>query len=394
MAENRMQTTDWDSEPLPRVLLAKRERSPSRSRLGPVRKQQGQQGEKKCKKRGRFQVEAREFPTGRKGKGSLSEMPQFDQQKLDNRLERFDYSARSSRSASQRSESASDNLAFQSKIIVDENGDVDLGAITIRGTSTKLEKEYFRLTQPPDPATVRPQPILELAMAKISGEWAKGGMDYVYACSQLKAIRQDLVVQRIKNTFTVKVYEGHARIALQQGDLNEYNQCQTQLQELYARGITGEHHEFTAYRVLYYLYLQVSCSGGSKGLLKILQELPVGQQHPAVAHALHVRQAISMTNYHRFFSLYENTPNLGQHIMQKLLPPMRVEALRQIVKAYRPTISVAFVLSELLFSAQEDGKIFLRKCGVDFTPNGLEVACKTSCIDARGLDTDAPNSLL
>ncbi|CAN0450782.1 unnamed protein product, partial [Ectocarpus sp. 8 AP-2014] len=231
----------------------------------------------------------------------------------------------------------------------------------------------------------------------ISAKWAKGGLDYIYACSQLKAIRQDCVVQRIKNAFTVQVYEGHARIALQQGDLNEYNQCQTQLQaslELYVCGLEGSQEEFTAYRVLYYLYLQTSCSGGSTGLQKILQELPAGEQAPAIIHALRVRKAVAMTDYHLFFSLYKTTPNLGQHIMQKLLKTMRVEALRRIIKAYRPTISLSFVLGELIFDTDEDGVAFLQACGVIFTPNGAEVACKESSVDASGLDADAPNSLL
>lgn len=61
---------------------------------------------------------------------------------------------------------------------------------------------------------------------------------------------------------------------------------------------------------------------------------------------------------------------------------------------YRPTISIAFVLRELLFNVEEEGVTFLRRCGVNFTPDGREVACKTSSIDASGLDADAPNSLL
>ena len=64
------------------------------------------------------------------------------------------------------------------------------------------------------------------------------------------------MVQRIKTSFTVQVYELHARIALEKGDLGEYNQCQTRLGELYEEGLTGARLEFLAYRIIYTLYTQ------------------------------------------------------------------------------------------------------------------------------------------
>jgi hypothetical protein len=45
--------------------------------------------------------------------------------------------------------------------------DVDWAAVAIKGTNTKLEKSYFRLTSAPDPTTVRPEPVLREALAAL-----------------------------------------------------------------------------------------------------------------------------------------------------------------------------------------------------------------------------------
>eukprot|EP00976_Prorocentrum_cordatum_P091033 1188362-Prorocentrum_minimum.AAC.7 len=45
--------------------------------------------------------------------------------------------------------------------------DVDWAALAIKGTLENPEKSYFRLTSAPDPSTVRPQHVLEAALARI-----------------------------------------------------------------------------------------------------------------------------------------------------------------------------------------------------------------------------------
>jgi len=197
----------------------------------------------------------------------------------------------------------------------------------IVGTCQTLEKNYFRLTAPPAAHTVRPLPILEKALDLVRKKWKKEH-SYSYACDQMKSLRQDLTVQHIKNQFTVKVYELHARIALEMADLGEYNQCQTQLRALYKSNMGGNPEEFVAYRILYFIY-----TSNRTGVNDVLADLTTAdKQKPAVRHALQVRSALVSGNYHKFFRLYEDAPFMGPYLLDMFIHRERLAAMAAICK--------------------------------------------------------------
>lgn len=84
---------------------------------------------------------------------------------------------------------------------------------------------------------------------------------------------------------------------------------------------------------------------------------------PAVAHALLVRQSIQLENYHKFFQLYRNTPNLGNYILDLMIDNRRLLSLQKIVRSYKPSVPVGFVSSLLNFDNEEEGKDFIVKAG-------------------------------
>uniref|UniRef100_A0ACD5T6L9 Uncharacterized protein n=2 Tax=Avena sativa TaxID=4498 RepID=A0ACD5T6L9_AVESA len=198
--------------------------------------------------------------------------------------------------------------------------DFDWDALTIKGTCQEIEKRYLRLTSAPDPATVRPEDVLEKALHMVE----TSEKNYLYKCDQLKSIRQDLTVQRIQNELTVKVYETHARLALQAGDLSEYNQCQSQLSRLYSEGISGCNLEFAAYNLLCVMLH----SNNKRDLLSSMASLSKeAKLDETVRHALAVHSAVSSGNYVMFFKLYKKAPGLNSCLMDLYVERMRFEAI-------------------------------------------------------------------
>ncbi|KAI8978915.1 SAC3/GANP/Nin1/mts3/eIF-3 p25 family-domain-containing protein [Pilobolus umbonatus] len=225
---------------------------------------------------------------------------------------------------------------------------------TVKGTSTKLEKPYLRLTAAPDPATVRPLEILKQTLRLLREKWKKE-QNYTYICDQFKSMRQDLTVQRIKNEFTVQVYEIHARIALEKGDLGEYNQCQTQLKGLYNSGIQGNVMEFTAYRILYFLHTQ-NWADVNSTMAELTDDM---KKNSFVHHALLVRSSLATSNYHQFFYLYRTAPNMGGYLMDQFCERERVRALIILCKACRPELPLNYIQEEFAFTSREELNKFL-----------------------------------
>ena len=216
---------------------------------------------------------------------------------------------------------------FASNTVPTPPPEVDQGPVI--GRSQDLEKKYFRLTSAPNPDTVRPLAVLERTLELLKKKWKKEN-NYSYICDQFKSLRQDLTVQHIKTEFTVSVYEIHARIALEKGDLGEYNQCQTQLRALYSQHLGGHPEEFKAYRILYFIH---TCN--RTDMNDVLADLtPAEKKDPAVKHALEARSVLALGNYHRFFYLYLETPHMGAYLMDMFVARERLAALSNICISY------------------------------------------------------------
>ncbi|KAI9504958.1 SAC3/GANP/Nin1/mts3/eIF-3 p25 family-domain-containing protein [Coemansia spiralis] len=310
----KLHTIDWDDRPLPKACDL-------------------------IPKNNVFSLPAKRS-SGSAGLGGSS-FDDFDsEERKERRLRRFQQEAEAAKKA------ASDNALASIPVVPNKEDVFNWDADTIVGTCTKLEKSYLRLTSAPDPSQVRPLPILHKTLDLLKKRWIEDN-NYTYICDQFKSLRQDLTVQRITNSFTVEVYELHARIALETNDLGEYNQCQTQLKQLYSMGLPGHVMEFLAYRILYFLYTQNKADINTA----FAAMKPEEKQNAAVEHALNVRAAIATGNYHAFFKLYVNAPNMGGYLMDNFIDRERCIALQKLCKAYRPKLGVTFIAQELGFDS-------------------------------------------
>ncbi|GAU89961.1 hypothetical protein RvY_02451-2 [Ramazzottius varieornatus] len=347
--------------------------------------------------------------TGPRGKllgfGAETPMTEEDQAKLRKRQERFgDVSKTSSDSLSATATSvirsnskprktkspvASSSNPLRDRAKLAQRG--KSGQRAVVGTCQTVEKEYFRLTEEAEPSLIRPLNILEQALDVVRDNW-KRKHNYRYAESQLKSIRQDLRVQHIFSPFTVKVYEMHARIALEVGDQAEFTQCLAQLEWLYdtlsavyrktgssagavAPGCENR-REFLSYRILY-----VMRQNRTTDMTRVRSQLSdEDKKDTCIAFAFSVLSAYFAGDYQQYFSLHKNAPMMAGYVMDVSTPIFRQKMLIKICAAYRPNLPVMALKDILCFSSEPELRDFLKAYRLTYTwMNGAEeIDCKAS----------------
>jgi hypothetical protein len=198
----------------------------------------------------------------------------------------------------------------------------------IIGTCQELEKQYLRLTTIPDPSQVRPESVLKKSLKILKEKWKLKQTDYNYFDEQFRSIRQDMTIQHIQNEFTVKVYEINARIALECHDIDQFNQCQTKLINLYESGLKGKETEFLAYRIIYMGLHKIKYD--MEYLLKKFRKDPKMKNTCEISHALKTHRVLNDNNFFEFFKLYKIAPNMSSYLIEPFMPRIRVKTLEMM----------------------------------------------------------------
>lgn len=146
--------------------------------------------------------------------------------------------------------------------------------------------------------------------------------------------------------------------------MGEYNQCQTQLINLYELNPNQKNEEeFVAYRLLYKLHNGAS---PQRDLLNEIQELNEEQKkNQFISHAIQICRAFYSNNFFRFFKLYLETPNMGKYILDFHIKDVRCTFLKILAKSY-PTgpLDLQWVSDILAFESVDQFCSFFKNCSL------------------------------
>jgi len=329
---NKMWSTDWETQPLPRVThlpTGSNNKDGSSKDMDDDRRDRGNNRNNGRKMR-------RKAASDFKDIADLDKEEKLDKEAREKRHKRFIDMERGYSTGG--GGGGGNDLDGETKFMSSE---------AIEGTSMEMEKMYIRMQSMPDPASVRPERVLAKWAERLQVKYDTEEADWEWISDQFKAIRQDFVIQHIRSPNAIKAYETNGRLALQEHDYPEFYKIQSFLMGLYKdnQDATDNEAEFMAYRLVYWML-----NNNTVDMTKDIRNMaPSLKKHPCILHTIALHQALELSDYVSFFRLYSETPNMGKCLVDTLRERTRTRALRVVLRAYKPSIPVDFVQAQLGF---------------------------------------------
>jgi len=111
---------------------------------------------------------------------------------------------------------------------------------------------------------------------------------------------------------------------------------------------------------------------------KLLTEITAfDKKHPSIKLALETIKSVEERNYVKFFRLYNQTLPMGRKVLDFVTDKIRLDALKAITTAFRPSVSVEYVTRILGFENKSICLQFLKTRFFVFLPS-TEIDCKSS----------------
>lgn len=162
--------------------------------------------------------------------------------------------------------------------------------------------------------------------------------------------------------------------------MSEYNQCQTQLFNLFGEDPSHKeriYFEFVSYRILYCIITEDTAS-----MYSFLASLkPKDFENSLIQNALRIQTAFASLDYHQFFVRYRSSSFLAKCLIKDVLHIVRYRALCIICKAYLQ-VPVSFVQEELGFEDLTECLEFLLAAGIQLDQANDKILCKSSSVVA------------
>ncbi|CAJ1012461.1 putative SAC3/GANP family [Leishmania naiffi] len=238
------------------------------------------------------------------------------------------------------------------------------------GTSTELERNYTRYE--PLVEDIRPLAVLKDAYAHITTratalektEGKKAAQKYL--SDQLKGMRQDLRVQNIVDNFTVMVYEVHARLCLETGDIGEFNQCQAGLKQFYAMDAVDlrqcDVKNFFLYRLVYltlsgqYDSLSTELIHFTNAQLQGTDRVGSNIAREPVNRTLALCAACNNGDTPSLCCLLLSFETEMTYLVRIYLQKLRIMWLKEILTAMKGSLTLRFLMTSLGFTPHPHGK--------------------------------------